>query len=166
MRDPGHVISLVLTWVLIVLTLDLFHKWGYRSYQAARTPNYKRQAAQWLMLGIIISYTGGFFDNDYWGLAWSADYSNWKSRDWLFEWGAVFNIPFRQIAGVIGLYCHLMGYYMVHWQDRPLEERTEDELRHDFKVARKILLMRMSIGFLLGIIYIIALNTLWYVEPE
>lgn len=66
-------------------------------------------STDWLILGIVIGFTGSFFDNLYWGLAWSASYLEAPAKDSLFRSGVYPNIPFRQLTGVLAGYCHLRG---------------------------------------------------------
>lgn len=66
------------------------------------------QAAEWLLLGIVISMFSKLVDYGFWNCSWAAylfsDPENW------FAWGAPVNIVFRQLPVCVACYCHWKGY--------------------------------------------------------
>lgn len=70
-----------------------------------------RTATDWMIIGIVIGFNGAFFDNLYWAIAWSADYSHPASdfRAYMFSHGVYSNTIFRQTAGIIAALCHIIG---------------------------------------------------------
>lgn len=70
----------------------------------------RRSFVQILCLSIFIGATGDFLDNAYWGAAWTADglqsLHPWiaSAREFLFKWGVVANIPFRQFSDLVANY--------------------------------------------------------------
>ena len=61
----------------------------------------------WLVIGILISFVGGAFDSLYWGIAWTADFLDWDSRDFWFKNGVYSNLVFRQGCDVFAVLCHV-----------------------------------------------------------
>ena len=102
-------VSTLLTVPTIILAAGVI--WYWRR-DAARSifKKRKRDSEDWLIAGIFIGFLGAFFDNLYWGAAWSSEVvkSDWKPV--LFACGVIANIPFRQLAGILAAYCHLRAF--------------------------------------------------------
>ena len=122
----AEIISLSLTVPTVLLSAVVIVIWGKSSLSALKSK--KRTGADWLIMGVIVSFIGSSLDNVYWGLAWGADFLGMASRDALFHHGVYANIPFRQIAGVIAAFCHIRG--ALSWsvskglRDRPIHAIT------------------------------------------
>lgn len=86
------------------------------AYMAFRSP--EKTAEQWFILGVAIGFAGGALDNLYWAIPWTIEYMHLmpNSSNFLFDWGALPNIFFRQIAGIIASFCHLQSYYAFRQQ--------------------------------------------------
>lgn len=104
MLEYAEALSLILTWTTFYICVMVCYRWRV---QAAIFFSGNREAATWFALGVFTHFSMSLLDNAYWGAAWSAEYSQWVSRDWLFAHGAVTNIPFRQLGTIFAGYCHL-----------------------------------------------------------
>lgn len=122
MIDAAELFSLFLTVPTILLSLLVCYKFLPRGWKAFKKK--KPEAiteVDLLILGIAVGFLGGAFDNLYWGAAWSSSYLGLPVKGWLFEHGVLFNIPFRQIAGLTAAILHLWALYkmreriMVGW---------------------------------------------------
>ena len=67
--------------------------------------------AQWLILGVSISFVGAFMDNLYWAIPWSLHFIGNENADSFFMLGVHFNIFFRQSTGILAALCHLKSFY-------------------------------------------------------
>lgn len=114
MIELGEMISLVLTWPTIVAGIGVILHWGPKAWEAYHIPAPYRTDVQWLILGVSVGFLGGVLDNTYWGVAWTAEFMEWKSAEKLFATGAMANIPFRQGAGTYAAYCHMRSYYLAN----------------------------------------------------
>ena len=101
--------SLGLTVPTIILALAVVRAWGPRVFASIRQG--RMTEAQWLILGVSISFVGAFLDNLYWAIPWSLHYINSPLAEKYFLWGVHGNIFFRQLAGVLAATCHLKGFY-------------------------------------------------------
>ena len=107
MLEMIEAVSLVLTAPLLALAGMVVYYWFPDSLNASKKPISIWQSHDWFVVGIAISFIGSILDNAYWGLAWSTALIHHDCRDCLFEWGALPNIFFRQIATSVAAYCHL-----------------------------------------------------------
>ena len=133
-------LSLALTAPTIILSLAVVVIWRRKAFESLRNCN--RTPVQWLILGVAVSFTGSALDNIYWGIAWSSSYLEHPARDELFRAGVYFNIPFRQIAGVIAAFCHL---------------KSAAEYMSGCPVSIWALKSLYVVAFLLGVFYLLAL---------
>lgn len=99
-----------------------------------------RKTAQWITIGVFFSHLGKFGDGGYWGVAWSADYMRWETKDWWFSHGVFSNIFFRQACGIISPYSHL----------RSLAEMSPDSTSL-VKKLNQATIAAFLIGFLVAI---------------
>ena len=112
LHDFINFLSLSLTPMTIAAASAVIYAFGNRAMSAFRKIPTSSQHTQiseqeWFVLGIVIGFVGGWIDNFYWGIAWSADYFNWTIRDSLFHNGVYSNLPFRQGLGIIAALCHI-----------------------------------------------------------
>lgn len=98
-----ELISLALTAPTMVGALAVVLLWSpsLRKVQNGR---------DWILLGVIISFVGQFLDNGYWGMAWTLEFLEHPWQETVFQYGALANIPSRQIAGTAAAYCHLKAF--------------------------------------------------------
>lgn len=94
----GPISLVVAFWVIWVYRLSFFKQ--------------PRTAADFLVFGILIGFTGKFADNVYWQYTWWAHYSSNPLFTHLFEWGPIVDIFTRQIPLIISGSCHLYAAHL------------------------------------------------------
>lgn len=138
MNDYAEMLSLVLTWPTVVIGIGVLAHWGRDAWEAFKVKGKDRSPTQWLILGVAIGFLGSVVDNAYWGIAWTADFTNHESRDFWFRHGVWPNIPFRQAAGAYAAYCHLRSYYAAN------------------KAGNRKLVFYVVMSFMVGVLYVLA----------
>lgn len=108
-QKVSEAISLGLTVPTIILSLAVVRAWGPRVWFAIR--HGQMTEAQWLILGVSISFVGAFMDNLYWAIPWSLHFIGSEHADFFFMLGVHFNIFFRQSTGILAALCHLKSFY-------------------------------------------------------
>lgn len=108
-QKVSEAISLGLTVPTIILSLAVVRAWGPRVWFAIRQG--QMTEAQWLILGVSISFVGAFMDNLYWAIPWSLHFIGNEHADFFFMLGVHFNIFFRQSTGILAALCHLKSFY-------------------------------------------------------
>ena len=88
----------------------------------------------WLILGICISFLGKIGDNSWWCIAWHHSAVHSEKTSWWFMNGVFSNVLFRQGCALLAACCHLKAV-----------------------LATRTLLGLISIGFVIGIIYVVLL---------
>jgi len=89
--------------------LAVVRAWGPRVWFAIR--HGQMTEAQWLILGVSISFVGAFMDNLYWAIPWTLHYINSTHAEYFFLLGVHFNMFFRQSTGILAALCHLRSFY-------------------------------------------------------
>lgn len=108
-QKVSEAISLGLTIPTIILSLAVVRAWGPRVWFAMR--HGQMTEAQWLILGVSISFVGAFMDNLYWAIPWTLHFISSEHADFFFMLGVHFNIFFRQSTGILAALCHLKSFY-------------------------------------------------------
>ena len=108
-QKVSEAISLGLTIPTIILSLAVVRAWGPRVWFAIR--HGQMTEAQWLILGVSISFVGAFMDNLYWAIPWTLHFISSEHADFFFMLGVHFNIFFRQSTGILAALCHLKSFY-------------------------------------------------------
>ena len=108
-QKVSEAISLGLTVPTIILSLAVVRAWGPRVWFAIR--HGQMTDAQWLILGVSISFVGAFMDNLYWAIPWTLHFISSEHADFFFMLGVHFNIFFRQSTGILAALCHLRSFY-------------------------------------------------------
>ena len=108
-QKVSEAISLGLTVPTIILSLAVVRAWGPRVWYAMR--HGQMTEAQWLILGVSISFVGAFMDNLYWAIPWTLHFISNEHADSFFMLGVHFNIFFRQSTGILAALCHLKSFY-------------------------------------------------------
>ena len=108
-QKVSEAISLGLTVPTIILSLAVVRAWGPRVWFAIRQG--QMSEAQWLILGVSISFVGAFLDNLYWSIPWTLHYINSTHAEYFFLLGVHFNMFFRQSTGILAALCHLKSFY-------------------------------------------------------
>ena len=104
-------VGLTLTFILFCFKLLLVWRNSFR--QAVRS-THPWNANQWLIVGIVVGFSGNIADNAYWGVTWLAVFYGWPAEAWLMEHGPLSNIFSRQIPGVYAVYCHVRAATMLN----------------------------------------------------
>jgi hypothetical protein len=101
----------VLTILMGVLVLVHWIKPAATALKSRR----KISSEQWLIIGVVVAFTGQTLDNSYWLVTWTANYFDSESilTHWLFDNGMVANLPFRQACGIVAAYCHVYAAVMI-----------------------------------------------------
>lgn len=85
--------------------------WKEQAWVTLNMKKSDREAHDWLILGVCTGFLGSVLDNAFWGLAWTLDYIELEpARSIVFEWGALPNIFFRQLAGIFAAHCHITSF--------------------------------------------------------
>lgn len=71
----------------------------------------RRDAADWLVLGVSVSFTGMLLATIYWSLFWTLTRLDQPSAAWFSDNGALFNLFTRQTAVIAAAWCHLKAYH-------------------------------------------------------
>lgn len=71
----------------------------------------RRDAADWLVLGVSVSFTGMLLATLYWSLFWTLTRLDQPSAAWFSDHGALFNLFTRQTAVIAAAWCHLKAYH-------------------------------------------------------
>ncbi len=122
--DPhklAELVSLALTVPTVVLGLTVVYLWGTEAKAAILKRN--KTATQWFIIGVAVGFVGGALDNIYWAIPWSANFLGLQSTDLLMQSGVYFNIPFRQIAGIVAAYCHIRSAIVFVEGSHPLKSK-------------------------------------------
>lgn len=108
----ADLISLGLTIPFLILAAWLLKLWfgGTKSGYAAERN--QRSSHQWITIGVFLGFAGGWFDNTFWGVAWSNHFLDSPYTEWWFGMGVYANIPFRQTLGIMAAYCHIRAYFV------------------------------------------------------
>lgn len=111
MTSFAELLSLFLTVPTIVLAAVVIYLWGPKALSIARIGHPVR-SADWFIIGVTIGFVGQFFDNLYWAIPWSLSYIESQHTDLFMFNGVWFNIPSRQLCGIIAAYCHIKSYIL------------------------------------------------------
>lgn len=104
-RDCGSILSLFMTWPLLVAAGYVLYIWGYAS--ATVIPKKQKTQVEWLIIGISIGFVSTILDNVYWTIAWSADFIDHPEAQQIVLNGVIANIFFRQLLGIMAAVCHI-----------------------------------------------------------
>lgn len=109
----AELVSLAETWPTLFSSALVFFWWKGLLKKAVLKNHRDWVGIDFFVLGICISYMGGFLDNLYWGVAWTCDFLMLEAKEFVFSRGVYSNIPFRQTAQTVSAYLHLRGI-MIH----------------------------------------------------
>ena len=119
--ELAELVSLSLTSPTLISAAVVIALWWKAAWRAVWT--LQRSAHQWLILGVMCSFVGGFFDNTWWGIAWGKEFLKNPSAEWWFANGAFANVPFRQIAGILAGFCHVRSALQSRVEVSKLKEK-------------------------------------------
>lgn len=102
--------SLALTFPTVALAIYVLILWGPPAFDVIKkliaSPD-TVSPTDWFVLGVAVGFQGSILDNLYWFVAWSVDFVNGAPSEGLIAAGVYFNIPSRQMAGMLAAYCHV-----------------------------------------------------------
>lgn len=104
-QNIAELVSLGLTVPLTLLGIWVVRLY-WRASLEALSSNCKT-SIQWFAIGITVGFLGSSIDNFYWTIPWTASYLELPATAELVNVGTYFNIPFRQLCGIIAAYCHV-----------------------------------------------------------
>jgi len=105
-------LGLAWTWPLLTMSLLVLFLYGGEAWDAYwRSPQF-RLFANWLALGITLAYLGESLDDIYWSLTWSLHYLGSPLGAELINFGPIPNLPFRDVLGAFGVYCHVRAVFV------------------------------------------------------
>ena len=107
MTQWAEIWSLALTVAGIIWAYEVLRFWREDTIAAWKAES--RTAAQWLILGIVISFAGSILDNLYWGVAWGTHYLGLEISAKFFRNGVWSNLPFRQLPLIFASVLHAYG---------------------------------------------------------
>lgn len=116
-------VGITVTFVLCCFLL----LWIWRESFAAAIKDHwfdhKYTPEQWLIVGICVGFGGNALDNAFWGVSWVLVEMQGTFDTALMPHGPTANIFFRQIPGIISVYCHLRAAVDMSGQDYSLTKR-------------------------------------------
>ncbi|MGJ8619631.1 MAG: hypothetical protein ACSHWN_04810 [Methylophilaceae bacterium] len=105
----AEILSLVLTFVTLQMCVLVVFTW----WSEAKTfTSGNREAWAWAGFAIMLHFAGSFFDNLYWGIAWSHFFIDSQYTIEWFKHGVFSNIPFRQMATAGAGFCYIRAGYL------------------------------------------------------
>ena len=122
--DVAAWISLALTAPTVILSSVVIYLFANQAGRALLSDN--RTAIQWFALGICVGFIGSILDNLYWSIPWSLSFIDSHWAEFFFSKGSIFNIFFRQIAGILAGYCHIRA--ALSYDDRGVSNYEKDRL--------------------------------------
>lgn len=128
LKDLVNVTQVSLTITFCMLTFWLLKSWWSGFKATIKHPRSSWSHQQWLLVGIVIGFGGGFADQLYWGLHWLAVLFDADQKEVLLELGPTSNVFSRQIPGVISVYCHLRAAEGLNNHLEALGKKTRNAL--------------------------------------
>jgi hypothetical protein len=106
-KELFTLLSLGLTPMTILANCAVISLWYTPFVRALSTR--EKTAVGWLIIGVVINFSGGVIDNIWWGIAWSYNYLNntGEIKEFFFTNGVYSNTFFRQMTGIAGALCHI-----------------------------------------------------------
>jgi len=90
-----------------------FHVVRHWAPEAKRAFVERRDAADWLVLGVTSSFLGIMLNMLYWTVWWLAHFGEgMELQSWMVENGSYFNLATRQLLVIVAAWCHLKAYHI------------------------------------------------------
>ncbi len=105
LEDLVNIAQVGLTITFVLSCALLLSTWRTEFFEAIKSR--KLTPEQWLVAGIVIGFAGNALDNGYWGIQWLIVLYSDSLDNPLLRLGPMANVIFRQIPGIISVYCHL-----------------------------------------------------------
>lgn len=111
MNHLAELISLGVTVPAMYFSMLVVLHWRKEAFKAIDSRYL--DSTQWFIVGVVISFLGGFLDQGYWTIPWSLKFLNSDLADFFFYNGVYANIIFRQTFDLVAAYCHVKSIYLV-----------------------------------------------------
>lgn len=107
MKQLADILTVALSLPAVLMCLMVVRHW---TPQASRALRERRDAADWLILGVTISFAGVAANMSWWAVYWFARVWDHASQVFLLDAGSIVNLFSRQGAVIAASYCHLKAY--------------------------------------------------------
>lgn len=107
MKQAADILTVALSLPAVLMCLMVIRHW---MPQARRAVRQRRDAADWLILGVTISFAGVAANMTWWAVYWLSRVWDHASQAWLLDTGSIVNLFSRQGAVIAAAYCHLKAY--------------------------------------------------------
>lgn len=107
MKQLADILTVALSLPAIIMCLAVIRHWLPQARRALRE---RRDAADWLILGVTVSFAGVTVNMAWWAAYWLTRVKNLYVQDFLLEWGSIVNLFTRQGAVLAASYLHLKAY--------------------------------------------------------
>lgn len=104
--NPAEILSLTLTVPTLAVCVIVVWTFAPKAWEAIRRPG-PFAPADWLLVGIVLSFAAAFADNLFWGAFWLAHAWNDPLAERLFKFGPHSNVMFRQSGKLAAGACHI-----------------------------------------------------------
>jgi hypothetical protein len=104
-----EILTVVTTVPAVVLSALVLRYWIPEAFRAIRRG---RDAADFLVIGVAVSFFGMALATLYWAAYWTARVLNSPYQTWFLDNGDIFNVVVRQGGIIAAAWCHLKAYRM------------------------------------------------------
>lgn len=101
----AELITLSMTIPTIVLGLCVLSRWGKPAWAAFKSR--KLDSTEWFVIGVFIAFLGYVLDSLYWCIPLALSIFGIQHSCAAMQELLVYNLMFRQVAGLASAYCHL-----------------------------------------------------------
>ncbi len=107
MSNTIDILTVSLSIPAIVLCAMVLRHWFPESIRAIRE---RRDAADWLVLGVMTSFSSIVGNTSWWAIYWGMRIVDHPSQEWWLSNGSFANLFTRQGAVLVAAFCHLKAY--------------------------------------------------------
>lgn len=107
MKQAVDILTVALSLPAVLMSLMVIRHW---LPQARRAFQERRDAADWLILGVTVSFSGVAVNMSWWAAYWFSRVWDHGSQAFLLDTGSIVNLFSRQGAVLVASYCHLKAY--------------------------------------------------------
>lgn len=107
MNNIIDILTVTLSVPAIMMCVMVLAHWLPESLRAARE---RRDAADWLVLGVMTSFAGILANISWWAVYWLMRILDDPGQQWWLDNGSFANLFTRQGAVIVAAFCHLKAY--------------------------------------------------------
>lgn len=107
MKQLADILTVALSLPAVLMCLMVIRHWLPQARRALRD---RRDAADWLILGVTISFAGVAANMAWWAAFWLSRVTGHASQQLFLDAGSSVNLFSRQGAVLAAAYCHLKAY--------------------------------------------------------